>query len=171
MTPSRWIAVLLALAVGVAVALAAAARLADGPIGPIAGGPFRTGERVAGAAVDWESLADTPTVELQLLDPPRSRTTHIVVLEGQAYVPCGIVKVGPFVLLGQAFWKRWPGQVAIDPRVIVRSAGRLFEARAVRVTDPALHRTLVSAQSAKYQIPFDEPPDPQTAWFFHLAPR
>ena len=131
-TVARWLA---ALAVGVAaVALFASviAHSSDGPIGPLAGGPFRSGELVPEAKIDWESLARTPTVELQLVDPPRSRTTHIVVLDGRAYIPSGIVKVGPFVFLGQAFWKQWPDDVLEDPRVIVRSDGRLYEARAVK---------------------------------------
>jgi hypothetical protein len=92
-------------------------------------------------------------------------------LDGQAYIPCGIVKVGPFVFLGQAFWKRWPYQVAGDPRVILRSDGKLYERRAVRITDPELHRTLVSLLSAKYHLDLAEPPDPETAWFFRLEPR
>lgn len=167
----RWLAVLAACGVVLSLVLAAVARWSDGPIGPIVGGPFRSGERVSGAEIDWERLAATPEVELQLREPPRSRTTHLVVLDGEPYVPCGIVKVGPFVFLGQAFWKRWPAQVAADPRVILRIDGKLYEGRAVRVTDPALHGRLSDLLSDKYRLGLDQPPDPAEAWFFHLEPR
>lgn len=164
-------AALVSCAVGILILVAVVARVSDGPIGPLAGGPFRSGDVVSGAAIDWRLLTNTPEVELQLLDPPRSRTTHIVVLEGQAYVPCGIVKVGPFVFLGQAFWKQWPTEVLKDPRVILRSNGRLYEQRAVRVTDPELHRMISALMSEKYDLDLEEPPDPAEAWFFHLEPR
>src|SRR5262245_9543855 len=91
--------VMLSAAVALA-AVAVAARWSDGPIGPFCGGPFRSGQPFAGIEVDWQALARNPQVELQLVNPPRSRTTHFVVLDNQAYVPSGIVKVGPFVFVG-----------------------------------------------------------------------
>jgi hypothetical protein len=166
----RSTAVLVACAAGVAAAVAIGARWSDGPIGPIAGGPFRSGQLVSGSAIDWRVLADTRTVELQLVDPPRSRTTHVVVLDGQAYIPSGIVKAGPFVFVRQAFWKRWPHQALEDPRVLLRSQGRLYRARAVRVTDPRLHRELSALASAKYHFDLEAPPDPERVWFFRLEP-
>ena len=144
----RSVVLILLVTGGTFAAVALVARTSDGPIGPFAGGPFRSGELLSGPQVDWQSLASTSEVELQLVDPPSSRTTHIVVLAGQAYVPSGIVKVGPFVLLGQAFWKRWPYDALKDPRVILRSSGRLYEERAVRVTDPNLHQKLSALMSA-----------------------
>src|SRR5262245_54306054 len=161
--------VVLGAAVAVA-AIAVAARWSDGPIAPFAGGPFRSGQPLAGIEVDWQALARNPQVELQLINPPRSRTTHIVVLDGQAYVPTGIVKVGPFVFLGQAFWKRWPYQALEDPRVILRCDGRLYPGRAIRVTDLEVHRKLSALMSAKYHLDLEEPPDAEKVWFFRLEP-
>src|SRR5262245_5713831 len=161
------------LMLGAAVAVAAvavAARWSDGPMGPFAGGPFRSGQPFTGIEGDLQALARNPQVELQLINPPRSRTTHIVVLDNQAYVPSGIIKVGPFVFLGQAFWKRWPYEALKDPRVILRSDGKLYQGRAIRVTDPRLHRELSGLMSAKYHLDLREPPDPERVWFFHFEP-
>jgi len=171
MTVIRSIAVLMLGAIAAVVVVAVVARSSDGPISLFAGGPFRSGQVITGNAVDWHPLATTPEVELQLVNPPRSRTTHIVVLDGEAYVPCGIVKVGPFVFLGQSFWKQWPQEVVNDPRVILRSDGKLYERRAVKVTDPELHRKLSALTSAKYHLNLSGPPDPKRVWFFRLEPR
>ena len=161
---------LLLVAVG-GLVVAFVARFGDGPLGPFAGGPFRSGEIVPASEVDWEPLAAVAEVELQLVEPPRSRTTHIVVYDGHAYVPCGIVELGPFVWVGQAFWKRWPREVQRDPRVILRSRGRLYVLRAVRVDDPVLHGRLSELLSAKYDLGLERPPDPRRAWFYRLDPR
>lgn len=163
-------AVLVLGAAAVVVVVAVVARFSDGPIGPFAGGPFRSGHRIPGVEVDWLPLAGTPEIELQLINPPRSRTTHVVVLDDQAYVPAGIVKVGPFILLGQAFWKRWPYEALADPRVILRSDGKLYGARAIRVTDPKLHRALSALMSMKYHLDLRDMPDPEKVWFFRLEP-
>src|SRR5262245_22737246 len=168
MTLIRLTGVVMLGAAAAVAAVAVAARLSDGPIGPFAGGPFRSGQPFTGIEVDWQALARNPQVELQLINPPRSRTTHLVVLDNQAYVPSGIVKVGPFVFLGQAFWKRWPDEALNDPRVILRSDGKLYRGRAIRVTDPRLHRELSALMSAKYHLDLKDPPGPERVWFFHL---
>ena len=171
MTLTRIIAVLMLCAIAAVIAVALLARVSDGPISLFAGGPFRSGRLVSDPVIDWEPLTEVREVELQLVNPPRSRTTHIVVLDREAYVPCGIVKVGPFVFLGQSFWKQWPYEALEDPRVLLRSNGNLFERRAVRVTDPELHRRLSTALSEKYHLNLSGPPDPDTAWFFRLESR
>jgi hypothetical protein len=159
-----------AAAIGLA-ALAAAARLSDGPIGPFAGGPFRTGRRLDGPEPDWSFTKAVQTVELQLLHPPRSRTTHILTYRGELFAPCGIVKAGPFVFLGQAFWKRWPSEALADGRVIVRIGEQLYDRHVIKVTDPTVHRELSTLLAEKYGIPLDKPPDIEVAWFFRLSPR
>lgn len=171
MTVIRWIALILLGTVVLLAAIARVARVSDGPIGPFPGGRFRTGEPASGTGQDLDLLARTPEVEIQLLHPPRSITTHVVVLDDQVYIPSGFVKVGPFVFLGQAFWKRWPTEVARNPQVILRSNGRLYERRAVKVVDPDLNRKLTERMAEKYALEFDQPPDPEKVWFFHLEPR
>ena len=66
------------------VALLVGARFADGPMGIVAGGPFRSGEMVSGQEPDWSFVRDVREVEFQLLDPPRSRTTWILAWSTQA---------------------------------------------------------------------------------------
>jgi hypothetical protein len=167
----RWAGILVTITAAVFVVVTLVASFSDGPIGPIAGGPFTSGVAFTGEDPDWEVLAEVSHVELQILEPPRSRTTNIVVYAGRAYIPCGIVKVGPFVLLGQAFWKRWPSDVRTDPRVIVRSGDALYSARVTRVADPELHKQLAAALSAKYQLNLTDPPDPANAWFYRIEAR
>ncbi|MEN8160763.1 MAG: hypothetical protein ABFS41_11890 [Myxococcota bacterium] len=54
----RWILrVLLALALLV-VAIGVGARFADGPLAIVAGGPFRSGERVVGPEPDWSFVRE-----------------------------------------------------------------------------------------------------------------
>lgn len=166
-----WVGALFAAGVGAAVALVFVSRCSDGPIGPLAGGPFRTGELVTGPEPDWAFAAGVETVELQLVDPPNSRTTHLVVYQGRPYIPCGIVAVGPFVFLGQAFWKRWPSAALRDPRAILRIGGRLYERRAVRVDDVDLHRRLGALVAEKYRMKLPEALDPEEVWFFRLERR
>lgn len=170
MTLIRSIGALILGTAGAVAAVAVAARFSDGPIGPFAGGPFRSGEFRTGLDIDSEFLAGTPQVELQLVDPPRSRTTHVIVLDGQAYIPSGIVKVGPFVFLGQAFWKRWPYDALEDPRVILRANGKLYQGRAIRVMDPQLHSELRALMAAKYHLDVEDRPNPAKVWFFRLEP-
>ena len=74
--------VLLVLALGIA-AILAIARLHDGPFGMVAGGPLTSGDWVLEPNVDLRFTHDVPTIEFQLLEPARSRTTWIVEYEGR----------------------------------------------------------------------------------------
>ena len=56
---------------------AAKQRLADGPSLVFSGGPLEAGALHAGAEPDWSVVSAVPTIELQLLDPPRSRRIWI----------------------------------------------------------------------------------------------
>ena len=90
----------LVFAVGV---LLISMRFADGPWGIIAGGAFSSGEMYQGEEPDWSFLRDRETVEFQLENPTRSRTTWIVEHEGKIYIPSGYMNstVGKI-------WKKWP---------------------------------------------------------------
>lgn len=61
-----------------------AQRMSDGPTGPIPGGLLRTGTLVSEPDVDW-SFANGQMIELQLVEPLGSRTTGVMVHEGQLY--------------------------------------------------------------------------------------
>jgi hypothetical protein len=145
------------------VAVGAVARYSDGPIGPFPGGPLRSGAIVADPDVDWSSLMSVREIELQLVDPPRSRTTWLLVREGQAFVPCGFPNL--------SLWKQWPHQVLRDGRAVVRIDEERYERHAVRVTDPGLHAELSADLTAKYGTTPGFTPTPESVWFFRLDPR
>jgi hypothetical protein len=148
----------LALLVGVAVV----ARFHDGPISIFPGGPFRSGERVM-AEPDWAFARDIPEVELQLVDPPRSRIVWLVVHDGLPYVACGFLDV--------PLWKQWPYEVLEDDRVLLRIDDRIYERDAIKVTDPEEFAAVAALAAEKYGFGTGEPPDPDAVWFFRLEPR
>jgi len=171
MAALRWIGLASTSLIVAAAALIAASRFSDGPIGPFVGGPLRSGELMHERNPDWLFAADIATIELQLVTPPRSRTTHVLVHGGQLYIPSGIIHVGPFVHLGQVSWKRWPYQALVDSRVILRIRGKLYERRAVKVEDPDLRRELSAVYAKKYGIGLPAETDPNDVWFFEMKPR
>ena len=71
------------------VAMLGGCSLLDGPSGPLPGGRLRTGAIVSEPDVDW-TFADGQMIELQLVEPLGSRTTAVMVHEGQLYVPCDL---------------------------------------------------------------------------------
>jgi len=112
------------------------ARFADGPLGIVAGGPLTAGELVSGAEPDWSFVRGLPTIELQLQEPPRSRTTWVLLHEGRLFVPSGYMQSW----WGQ-LWKQWPPEAERDGLAIVRIAGKRYARTLVRIMDPALaHR-------------------------------
>ena len=111
-----------------------AARFGDGPWGIVAGGPFSTGEKITGPESDWTFLGDIATVEFQLMDPDRSRTTWIVEHQGKIYIPSGYMTTW-----WGKIWKQWPLEVEDDGRAILRVNGKLYDRQLVRITEgPAL---------------------------------
>lgn len=158
----RWLAIALLVLALAAVALGVAARFGDGPLGPLPGGPLETGELVTDPEVDWSFARDVKEVELQLVDPPRSRLTWIIVHEGHAYVPCAI---------GSPPFKRWHREALRDGRAVLRVAGKRYERQAVRVIDPDLFAALGARVQQKYGGGPSDPTDPRVTWFFRLDPR
>jgi hypothetical protein len=159
---------------------------ADGPTGPIPGGELTTGAFADDIDVDWavvlEGLA-VAEIELQLLEPPGSRTTGAFVFAGDLYVPVDLGYVwrrvpnatGRRVLQLIWFFKRWHEDVLRDGRVVLRVHGKRYRRTAVRVTDPALlakFRAHVSQAATEFMgelLPVET--DPDEIWFFRLDPR
>jgi hypothetical protein len=154
--------VIVMVLVGVGI-VAGLARLHDGPVGILAGGPFETGELVTAPVTDWSFAKDIREVELQLLDPDRSRTVWIVVHEGEAYVPCGFLDL--------PLWKQWPHEAERDGRAILRMEDKLYERQAVRVTEPAVYQSVLEEAARKYGFDTGAEPDPESVWVFRLEPR
>jgi hypothetical protein len=153
----RWIGIAIGLLVLAVGAVAIGARFADGPIAIFPGGPFRSGQWVDTPVVDWSFAADVEEIELQSED--RSRTTWILVLDGEPYVPCSI---------GFPPGKRWHKEALKRPKAVVRIQGKRYHRRLERVEDEALHARLFEAARAKY--PTGPTTDREGIWFFHLAP-
>jgi hypothetical protein len=180
----------LSIAVAVLVVLLVAAvlvvqRVSDGPLGPISGGPLRSGELVTERDVDW-SVANGRTIELQLVEPPGSRVTGAMVHEGQLYVPCDLGFLWRRVPSTRFRWilatiyrfKHWHEDALRDGRVVLRVAGKRYERQAVRVTDPELLTTLrakLEAGAREFFAPqgglLGVPGDPEAIWFFRIDPR
>ena len=152
-------ALVLVAALGLGV-LWIAARSSDGPLGPLAGGALVAGELVP-PPEDWSFLREVETVELQLLEPPRSRTTWVVVSGGRAYIPAGFMTV--------PLWKQWPRQALADGRALLRVAVRRHPVRLERVEDPGERDRVVRALGEKYGL--GEDPGPEALWIFRLEPR
>jgi hypothetical protein len=161
----NWIVSLLAVVASGLLVVALAARMSDGPLGPFPGGPLKKGPIAARPVSDWTFAADVPRMELQLLQPPRSRTTYLLVHDAKLYVPAGFLDV--------PIWKQWPEQAVADGRAIVRIEGKRYGTRAVRVTDPDLFAALARLAGEKYALGGEggRDLDPETTWFFQLQTR
>ena len=155
----RWLATVIALLVLALAAVAFGARCADGPVAAFPGGPLRSGALVTEAIADWSFASAIEEVELE--SSGRSRTTWIVVLDGEAYVPCS---------LDFPPGKRWHHEALEQPEAVVRIEGHRYARRLVRADDEALRARLVEAARAKYG-PGPSGGDASRIWFFHLAPR
>jgi hypothetical protein len=154
---------------GIAVLLALflyGARFADGPIEIVAGGPFKSGEMVSGPEPDWSFVRDTPTVEFQLLNPARSRTTWIIEHEGRIYIPCGYMTT-----TWGKIWKKWPIEAEKDGRAILRIDGKLYERHLVRVKTGEAVESVIRKLSRKYRIPATmEAVENDYLWVFEMTP-
>ena len=101
-----------------------------GPFEIVSAGAFRSGELHVGPEPDWSFLRDRQTVEFQLLDPARSRTTWILMHDGRIFIVSGYMNTWYGKL-----WKHWPAQAEADGRAILRVDGRLYERRMVRILE------------------------------------
>ena len=81
---------------------AAKQRFKDGPSLVFSGGPLEAGALHAGAEPDWSVVSAVSTIELQLLDPPRSRRIWTAEYEGKLYVWSGYMStaIGRLVFSG-----------------------------------------------------------------------
>ena len=89
-----------------------------------------TGEKSSNLSPDWSGLTPRELIAVQTntwYGIPHSVTTTTFVVDGELYVPCA-----------RCPEKRWPENVAEDNRVVIQVQGKLFDRRAVRVTDPEL---------------------------------
>jgi hypothetical protein len=162
MTLLRW---LLRIAVGLAALVALlffAARLHDGPLGPIPGGPLEGGAEVSEPVADWSFVKDIAEVELQLASQGTSRTTWILFHEGQGYVPCS---------LGFPPGKRWHHDAVVDGRAVLRIEGKRYPVTLTKL-DEAATQQLAPAVRAEVERKYGQlPPSDAGVWLFRLESR
>ena len=140
---------------------------ADPPSAFFGGGPLVAGELVTGPEPDWSFLGDVGTIELQLLDPPRSRVIWVADYDGKIYVVSGYMG-NPIGRL----WKRWPVQAERDGRAVVRIEGKRYERTLVRIRSGADVLAGVSAELArKYGFGGPASIEAGDTWLFELARR
>ena len=132
--------------------------LFDGPLGPIPGGAF-TGPVDPNPGPDWSDLEKVIELEIRPAKP-WSLSIWNTVIDGELYVPSA-----------SGARRRWPTVALADPRVRVRTHGRIYERRIERVTDPTLCQRISVALAKRYG--FEPPADrsQDTTWYFHIAPR
>lgn len=164
----RWLAIavgVLALVAGVGIALA---RMGDGPIAIIPGGPLVGGELVTGDEPDWTFAREIGEMEFQLVNPPRSRVIWLLVHDTKLFIVSGYMNTPVGKL-----WKHWPAQAVLDGRAVIRIDGKRYERTVTRITDdPALIGALAAEASRKYGVEMTaDMADTGDAWFFSLTPR
>jgi hypothetical protein len=151
-----------------------AARFHDGPfkggLAIVAGGPFVTGEWQRGPGEpDWAFLRDYPTVEFQILDPARSRTTFVLEHNGRIFIPSGYMNE-----VKGKIWKHWPMEAEADGRAILRVDGKLYERQLVRIQDGDILPPVLAELGRKYGGGAAVPMKAVTSgnlWLFELQPR
>ena len=145
-----------------------ATRFTDGPMGLVTGGAFSSGE-VVSEEPDWRFVRDYDTVEFQLLEPARSRTTWIVEHDGRIFIPSGYM----LSTVGK-IWKQWPLQAEKDGRAILRVDAKLYPRQLVRIKDDPVLPAVLAELSRKYangaQIPVSEV-SRGSLWIFELVQR
>ena len=125
----RWLRGLLVVC-GVALALLVVSRLilsrADGPWGPLAGGPFRSGEPTAFAEMDWEGVDSLRELEMEIVSAETSRTLWFSVYDGVPYVGCDLDCMDGLL-------PRWPQLVDERGEVVLRLDDKRVPGRLVFV--------------------------------------
>jgi len=160
-------------------------RTSDGPIEPMQGGPFRTGDVVEMPVEDWSFAAASP-VAFELEGFGSSRMAGYIMYEGQAYMTCdlGFIwnRLEPgmqkFMLRMMYTFKHWHTDALEDGRIRLRIDGRIFRAQLEKVEDPQLNQSLrrvIEEQARDYFAPMDLPAatsdEPNDIWFFKIESR
>ena len=99
---------------------------ADGPVNIFAGGPFRSGEIVALGELPWKTLDELHELEMEIVAEESSLTLWFSVHEGVPYVACDLDCVGGRLT-------RWPQQIDVDNRAVIRINGKRADAKLIHV--------------------------------------
>ncbi len=166
----RTVIIILCLLLIPVTAVATAAvkqRFADGPNRVFSGGPLESGDLHAGSEPDWSFVSEIPTIEMQLLDPPRSRRIWTAEVNGKLYVWSGYMGTA----VGR-LWKRWPVQAERDGRAVIRIDGKRYERQLVRIESGEMLDGITGAIRNKYPSQTTRAAvEAGDAWVFEAAPR
>lgn len=156
----KWIGLaLITLVLGVFLLDSFGGYFMDGPLGPIPGGPMSGPVVDATEPFDWSGAEDEIEIEVRP-EQPWSLTVWRAVVDGDLYIPSG-----------NGAERRWTQVTIADPRVRVRSQGRIQEGCLVRIEDPAT-RGQVRAELGKiYPLPGGGGDDDGSVWLFRVDPR
>ena len=158
---------LLLIPVTAVVTAAVKQRFADGPNRVFSGGPLESGELHTGSDPDWSFVSEIPTIEMQLLDPPRSRRIWTAEFNGRLYVWSGYMGT----VVGR-LWKRWPVQAERDGRAMIRIDGKRYERQLVRIESGEVLDGISAAIRSKYPSQTTRAAvEAGDAWVFEAAPR
>ena len=146
-----------------------AARFHDGPLGIVAGGELVAGDLYEGPEPDWSFVKNLDTVEFQLLDPPRSRTTWIAETNGRVFIPSGYMTTW-----WGKIWKKWPLEAITDGRIVLRANDTRYPRRLLRRRADQIPEEVFSELSRKYMNGAEMPKDAVSSgylWIFEVLPR
>ena len=142
-------------------------RFSDGSDFVFSGGPLVSGELHTGPEPDWSFTDDVVTIELQLEDPPRSRTIWVGEHDGRLYVFAGY--------MGSAvgrIWKQWPVQAERDGRAVLRIDGKRYERQLRRIESGPMLDGITASIADKYSYNISrEIVERGDTWMFEAAPR
>jgi hypothetical protein len=163
----KWVAGALGAVLLLFIISVLVARSGDGPSGLLPGGPLVAGELVT-EEPDWTFAKDEMEMEIQLLEPPQSRTVWLQVYDKKLYLVSGYMNstVGKL-------WKKWPAQAVEDGRAVIRIQGKRYERRLVRIMDDMPVLTGIASETErKYGAGLKpEMAASGDAWFFAVEPR
>ena len=163
----KWLGGLCGLFVVFIVVAIVSARSGDGPRGLLPGGLLVAGDLVNGEP-DWTFARDIMNMELQLVEPPQSRTVWLQVHDKKLYVVSGYMNMA----IGKV-WKKWPAQAMEDGRAVIRIDGKRYERQLIRILDDRPLLTAIAAEvNRKYGAGLTaDMAAPGDAWFFAVGPR
>ena len=162
MVALRWLLRIVLGAIALVALLFFGARFRDGPLGPIPGGALEAGPEVSAPIGDWSFAKDVGEIELQLASQTTSRTTWILVHEGQAYVPCS---------LGFPPGKSWYKQAVVDGRATLRIEGKRYSVTLTKLDDAAVQQLEATVRSEVTRKYGQMPPSDAGVWLFRVASR
>ena len=120
-----------------------------------------------GPEPDWSFTNDVVTIELQMADPPRSRTIWVGEHDGRLYVFAGY--------MGSAvgrLWKQWPVQAERDGRAVLRIDGKRYERQLRRIESGPMLDGITASIADKYSYDISrEIVERGDTWMFEAAPR